>query len=420
MKKGSVISTFSAQYTLMSQLGAGGAGEVYLAADQENKRVSIKFLTNISTTKRKRFRNETEFCAKFLHKNIIRVLDYGAYQVGNKVAIPFYVMDYYDQTLRKKMEKGIAPKDIPGLFKQMLDGVEAAHLMNIWHRDLKPENILVDKNNHLVVADFGIAHFAEEYLCTSIKTGNNDRLANARYAAPEQSEPGQEVKSAADIYALGLILNEMFTGKLARGSSYAKIGDSIPDFGYFDDVVDSMISQNPLKRPESIQQVRTAIAKSNELFYQAQKVSQISQQVVPNDFLEDPRISTPTKVDDIHIAEDNYLVITVNHQFDQKWLEALDHTVTSYIRSPREFRFRGNQATIRFAAEREAEIIVSHFRDWLPVADAYYVNIVRREHFEEQERKRSEFELARKREKELLEKLARHNILREKLLAVQS
>jgi serine/threonine-protein kinase len=83
---------------------------------------------------------------------------------------------------------------------------------------LKPENLLVSAQNRIVVADFGIAHFREEHMLTAIETRATERLANYRYSAPKQRTPGATVDERADIFALGYILNEMFTTDVPHGA----------------------------------------------------------------------------------------------------------------------------------------------------------------------------------------------------------
>jgi serine/threonine protein kinase len=87
--------------------------------------------------------------------------------------------------------------------------------LGVNHRDLKPENILYHmESNTLGVADFGIARFRQEDLITAVKTGPQEKLANFVYAAPEQRFAGRPVDLRADIYALRLIMNEMYTGEV--------------------------------------------------------------------------------------------------------------------------------------------------------------------------------------------------------------
>jgi serine/threonine protein kinase len=117
------------------------------------------------------------------------------------------------------MSKGIEPDGVLPIFSQILDGVESAHPQGVWHRDLKPENILYSlANGTLIVADFGIAHFEEQDLLTAVETQPNERLANFLYAAPEQKIRAKSADSRSDIYALGLMLHEMFTGDVPLGT----------------------------------------------------------------------------------------------------------------------------------------------------------------------------------------------------------
>src|SRR5262249_51522400 len=151
-----------------------------------------------TTVKRKRFANEIQFCLRTKHQHVLPVIDHGLYiQDGEKATSPFYVMPTYQGSLRNLMERGLSPDRILRYFDHLLDGVEAAHLKGVIHRDLKPENVLYDPaHDALVVADFGIAHFAEDELYTLVETRPNDRLANFQYAAPEQKQRGRQITRA--------------------------------------------------------------------------------------------------------------------------------------------------------------------------------------------------------------------------------
>ena len=101
------------------------------------------------------------------------------------------------------LSQGIQPEKALMYFSQLLDGVVAAQLLEVVHRDLKPENILFDeRNNKLLVTDFGIAQFKEEDLYTAVETKETDRLANFQYAAPEQRIRGGKVDHRAVILLL--------------------------------------------------------------------------------------------------------------------------------------------------------------------------------------------------------------------------
>src|ERR1700724_951360 len=115
-------------------------------------------------------------------------------------------------SLRELMNDGMHAEAVLQQFGQIWNGVESAHLQDVWHRDLKPENVLILDKTCLAIADFGVARFAQEELYTLVETRPHARLANFLYAAPEQRTRGAPTDHRADIYALGLMLNEMFTG----------------------------------------------------------------------------------------------------------------------------------------------------------------------------------------------------------------
>lgn len=242
--------TLFSSYTLNEQIGEGGAGVVYSAVDEDNTTYAIKVIKQaVSYTLLKRFKNEVFFSLRNSNPNILSLHDYGfSFQINGNV--PFYVMPFYNKTLRALIKEGILPNKVIEYFVQILQGIGAAHNSGVFHRDLKPENILYDvAKDKLVIGDFGIAHFSEEHLLTSVETESGTRLGNFEYAAPEQRRKDDEVNEKADIYALGLILNEMFTRAVAHGSEYKKIGDVYPNFSYLDDLVNDMLKQSPKNRP---------------------------------------------------------------------------------------------------------------------------------------------------------------------------
>lgn len=265
-KKLITFETTFEKFTVRALLGQGGAGKVYDVQDENGASWAIKCLDPTALTKqhRKRFKNEIEFCSKNTHPNIVPVEDWGLTDIsGNRV--PFYVMPRFESTLRIQMRKGIEHNEILPLFNQILDGLEAAHQAHVWHRDLKPENILYDSSGpRVVIADFGIAHYTEVLLRTAIKTAQGDRLANFQYAAPEQRS-FSIVDQRADIYSLGLILNEMFTGAILQGTNHKTIETVAPSFAYLDPLVHHMVRQSPDDRIGSIAKIRAALAGKAEL-----------------------------------------------------------------------------------------------------------------------------------------------------------
>jgi hypothetical protein len=244
-------------YKLKGQLGEGGSGRVVRVEDPEGAPFALKHLKPeaLTTQRSKRFKNEIQFCASTSHKNIIRVLDWGITKVEG-VEVPFYVMPVYPKTLKSVMSSNPPPSVLLDLFEQVLAGVQGAHEQGVWHRDLKPQNVLVDsKNEAAVVSDFGIAHFAEALMRTHVQTGRHDRVGSFQYAAPEQRS-NSAVSHLADIYSLGVILYEMFSGTILQGTGHRPIAASNPELSFLDPIIDLMAQQSPENRIQTIAEVR--------------------------------------------------------------------------------------------------------------------------------------------------------------------
>jgi serine/threonine protein kinase len=183
---------------------------------------------------------------------------------------PFYVMTLYSKTLRSLMREEPAPHKKLRYIEQVIAGLAFAHQHNISHRDIKPENILYDtQSDCCMLSDFGAAHMPEDVAITDVDTSSGERLANFRYAAPEQREPGGKGDQRSDVFSLGLILNEMFTGKLAVGEDYLRIGSLNPIFKPLDELIESMLQQDPDSRPQSAIEVIERFASVAGLVVQA-------------------------------------------------------------------------------------------------------------------------------------------------------
>jgi serine/threonine protein kinase len=113
-----------------------------------------------------------------------------------------------------------------------------------------------------LLSSLSIAHFSEAFLETTVETREGTRLANVNYAAPEQRQRDAKVDGRADIFALGLRLNELFTGKIPLGPGSPKIASAAPEYAYLDAVVDQMIQHFLDKRPSDIATVRSMINRS--------------------------------------------------------------------------------------------------------------------------------------------------------------
>ncbi|WP_447599976.1 serine/threonine-protein kinase [Nitrospira sp. Nam80] len=404
------LRTTFTSYSTGRTIGEGGSGRVYEAKDESGSTFAVKILDPKKATgnKLKRFRNEVQFGIRNTHANIITIVDHGLYGNG-KSASPFYVMPRYSQTLRNLIEGGIGSVKVLPYFSQILNGVEAAHLKGIFHRDLKPENILHSlEADQLVVADFGIAAFEEEELYTAVETGHRDRLANFQYAAPEQRRRGQSVDHLADIYGLGLILNEMFTKEIPQGTQYRPIGAVDRDFAYLDDLVAQMIRQNPADRPSTIRQIKEQLIARHNDFVTQQRVSQLENTVIPETEIDDPHIADPIRLTEVDY-QDNQLILTLSQPVNANWRHAFrnfgNHTAV-FGKGPDQFEFRGNEARIPTRAH-DAEQILAYFKEWLPRVNKKYEEIVSSERANAMELKRQELRRQLEREEERQRVLSR-------------
>jgi serine/threonine protein kinase len=402
LKSPLALETAFAAYTLDEILGEGGAGRVYGGKSAEGTSVAIKVLTKTSRDKRARFKNEIAFLSRNRHPNIVTVFDYGLANEGS-ISGPFYVMSRFASNLRTLMTTGISPGSVLSVFGKVLDGVEAAHLQGVVHRDLKPENVLSDsRGDVLAVADFGIASFTESLLVTAAQTGPTQRLANFQYAAPEQRLAGRVITKAADVYALGLMLNEMFTRQIPHGTEFELIARSHPDFGYLDAVVAQMLRQNPSERPASIDAVKDLLQRSQSTEISRQKLSAINKEVVKVGEIDDDLAHTPPQI--VAAEWDGAgLTITFDKPVHESWVRALNsmgNYEAVWNRGPEAFKFSGKTARVP-ASSGEAQLIINHLKNWLPRATA-------RLKYDLEQKARAD---AEKRRRELAEQKAREESL---------
>ncbi|MCE7872441.1 serine/threonine protein kinase [bacterium CPR1] len=202
-------------YRLVRELGGGGMARVYYAIPEEtlddSKAVAIKVLQaemDHNEEYEARFQREVKVCLNLLHKNIVRLYDY-----GDKDGRKFLVMEYVDgETMAKLMrQKLLTPQEIYRICGPLFSAVSYAHAQGVVHRDLKPENIMITTRGDVKVLDFGLAR--SSHLDRVTLTGT--ALGTPAYMAPEQVRGGSVYEPASDQYALGLIVHEMITGQRA-------------------------------------------------------------------------------------------------------------------------------------------------------------------------------------------------------------
>ena len=290
-------------------------------------------------------------------------------------------MPRYDGSLRTLLGCDGIDERAMEIFTKIINGVEAAHLGGVTHRDLKPENILIrGDGDELVVADFGVARFMVEELFTTVETKPNTRLANFLYAAPEQRNRGARVDNRADIYALGLILNELFTGSVPAGTKYKSIGATVEEFEFLDSLVADMLSQNPSDRPENIREVRQAVNASQREYLAHQKLSVLNGIVIPEGEIDDPLAFASPEIVDVD-WRNNTLTLILDRPVNDKWVLAFQstrHRRHYSGRGPAEFQFSGTNVSV-LAYENEPQRIIDEFKQWLPNVTAHYKNMLESE-----------------------------------------
>ena len=198
-------------FEVEKEVGVGGMGIVYLATYTKNqKRVALKLLTESVANKPKllaRFERECDILKKLNHPNIVRY--YGGGCVKGK---HFYAMEYMDAgSLERRMKrKGtLTWQQAVEVAKQVCAGLDHAHRHSVIHRDLKPGNLFLTKRGRLKLGDFGIAKDEDE----SGLTSQGKTVGTYAYMAPEQIVGKPKVSGATDLYALGIVLYEIMSGK---------------------------------------------------------------------------------------------------------------------------------------------------------------------------------------------------------------
>ncbi len=204
-------------YELVELLGKGGMGEVWRARQLSLSRmVAVKLLPPRFAKDREfvaRFDKESTALAALSHPGVVQIIDRG--QAGDHY---FFAMELVPGiNLREMMNGGLLPvRDALRIGAQIARAIDYAHEMKVVHRDLKPENILIDARGHVKIADFGLAGMKGNERDISL-TATAVAMGTVNYMAPEQRRDAKHVDHRADLYSLGVLLYEMFTGELPIG-----------------------------------------------------------------------------------------------------------------------------------------------------------------------------------------------------------
>ena len=274
-----MIGRTISHYRILSPLGSGGMGVVYLAEDERlGRQVALKFLPPTWTRERmalERFRVEARAASSLSHPGICAIFD-----IGDDGDTPFIVMEALKgETLRERIAKGpLKTVDVLDIGIQLADALEAAHAQSIVHRDIKPANIFLGDKNRVKVLDFGLAKLTSP---SSLSSGADTTspatrgplenqitipgtaLGTVSYMSPEQAR-GEDIDSRTDLFSLGAVLYEMVTGHQAfGGSTTAVVYDAI-----LNRAPRQIAHLNPLVPPRLETVIATALEKDRELRYQ--------------------------------------------------------------------------------------------------------------------------------------------------------
>jgi serine/threonine-protein kinase len=246
-------TVLAGRYRILGLIGHGGMGEVYRAYDLIlNQAVALKFLgrANMSEAALARFRNEVRIARQVSHPNVCRV-----YDIGFIEGFHFLSMEYLDgEDLASLLRRiGRLPQDKATEFtRKICAGLAAAHERGVLHRDLKPANIMIDGRGQVRITDFGLAALAQEVALGDIRSGT------PAYMSPEQ-KAGKEVSIRSDLYSLGLVLYEMFTGK-RRADTQTNPSGLVKDLDpAVERVILRCLEQDPKRRPSSALSVAMAL-----------------------------------------------------------------------------------------------------------------------------------------------------------------
>jgi serine/threonine protein kinase len=217
-------------YQVLSLLGAGGMGEVYLARDPRlDRTVALKILPEefaADADRMQRFTREAKAASALNHPNVATI-----YDVGESDGVSFIVMEHVDgETLLTRISRRLTPPEVVDIAVQAADALDLAHAKGITHRDIKPANLMLTHRGNVKVLDFGVAKLARhdesspngEWTVEAV-TAVGSVVGSAPYMSPEQIVGG-DADSRSDVFSLGVVIYEMATGQLPfSGSTRAEM-----------------------------------------------------------------------------------------------------------------------------------------------------------------------------------------------------
>ncbi|MCJ1981993.1 Stk1 family PASTA domain-containing Ser/Thr kinase [Lactococcus piscium] len=283
---------YADRYRVIKEIGRGGMANVYLAEDTylDNRQIAIKILrSNFENDSLAiaRFQREAYAMSELNHPNIVGISD-----VGDADDQQYIVMEYIDGLTLKQYINEHAPlanEEVVRIASEILVAMDLAHRSGIIHRDLKPQNILITKDGTAKVTDFGIAKALSE---TSL-TQTNSMFGSVHYLSPEQAR-GSNATPQSDLYAIGIIIYEMLTGKIPfDGDSAVTIA-----LKHFQENLPSVINQNR-NVPQALENVviKATAKKLSDRYLNASEMSHDLELALSDEHAHDPKLTFVSDVD---------------------------------------------------------------------------------------------------------------------------
>ena len=244
-------------YEVMEKVGEGGMAVVYKSRQPSlDRSVAIKVLSNKladDPESVERFNRESLIIAKLSHPNIIHVIDRGITDGS-----PYFVMDFVEgKTLAYLIQEGNTDRTTKlDIIMQVCKALSYAHKNGVIHRDIKPANILIDHDNNAMVSDFGIAQLFSDGDDSEPLTKEGIVMGTPAYMSPEQKLNTSQVTSATDLYSLGAVMFELFTGMkpLGRFKAPSEINPEIPEA--LNEIILKCLEPEPENRFGSVDEIR--------------------------------------------------------------------------------------------------------------------------------------------------------------------
>ena len=209
------------RYKILGIIGTGGMGHVYEAMQEApRRRVALKVIKGGAASEMalRRFEFETQILAKLHHPNIAQIYEAGTWD-SPEGKVPFFAMEYIPGRrglIEYAQKRDLSLRDRLALFTKVCEAVHHGHQKGVIHRDLKPDNILVDTNGNPKIIDFGVARATDADLSvTTMQTTMGQLIGTLQYMSPEQCDADPDrIDIRSDVYALGVILFQLLSGKL--------------------------------------------------------------------------------------------------------------------------------------------------------------------------------------------------------------